>query len=254
MANQPIDIMAREIDEELRRERLLKLWDMYGVYVLAAALAVILGVGGWKYYEHQQTQANELASRQYIAALSDLANKRDFDARKRLQDLADTAPAGYAALARLRLAAYEGAAGSVLDALKIYDDIAKDESVDPMLRDFARLQTAMLKFDATPFSQLRNQLTPLASDRSPWRHSARELLGVGAMKAGFEPEARNHFQRLMADRSTPPGIAERVRMLVAMLDEAERSKGAPSAEQKPETPSKAEAAGEKPKVAPGKTK
>ena len=39
MADEPKDMMAREIDEELRRERLLKLWDTYGTYVLAAAVA-----------------------------------------------------------------------------------------------------------------------------------------------------------------------------------------------------------------------
>jgi hypothetical protein len=55
-------------------------------------------------------------------------------------------------------------------------------------------------------------------------------------------------------------------MMVALLDEAERAKtapkgtsavrpaGAPGAEQKPETPSKAEPAGEKAKAPPGKGK
>jgi hypothetical protein len=266
MAKEPTDMLAREIDEELRREQLLKLWDQYGVYALAAALLVILGVGGWKYYEYQQAQANQAASVQYIVALGDFAAKRGYDAQKRLEGLAATAPPGYAALARLRLAAYEASEGNTIDALSAYERIAKDEAVDPILQGFAHLQIAMLKFDTEPFSELRNQLSSLATDRSPWRHSARELLGMGAMKAGFEPEARNHFQRLLGDRATPAGIAERARMMVAMLDEAERAKSAsqnapqsapanaPGAEQKPETPSKAEAAGEKAKAAPGKTK
>ena len=32
-------MLAREIDEELRRDRLFQLWDKYGTYVLAVALA-----------------------------------------------------------------------------------------------------------------------------------------------------------------------------------------------------------------------
>ena len=265
MANEPLDAMAREIDEELRREQFLKLWDKYGVYVLGAALAVIIGVGGWKYYQHQQNVATETASTQFIVSLNDLTSKdRAIDGQKNLEALATSGPKGYAALARLRLAAQQGAEGSVLDALKTYESLANDEAVDGMLRDFARLQIAMLKFDTVFFTELRNQIYSLTSDRNPWRHSARELLGMGAMKAGLGPEARSHFKRLLADSTTPPGIAERARMMVAMLDETERLQGAaetapkapaeaapgvPGAEQKPETPGKSEI-----KVAPGKSK
>jgi hypothetical protein len=229
MANEPLDMMSREIDEELRREQLLKLWDKYGVYVLGLVLAVVVGIAGWKYYQHQRTEANQAASNQFIYALNDLGSKRVIEGQKGLEALAASAPKGYAALARLRLASQQGADGSILDALKTYESLANDETVDPILRDFARLQIGMLKFDTMFFSDLRNQINSLTSDRSPWRHSARELLGMGAMKAGLGPEARSHFKRLLADSATPPGIAERARMMVAMLDEAERAKSAPDA-------------------------
>jgi hypothetical protein len=42
------------------------------------------------------------------------------------------------------------------------------------------------------------------------------------------------------DRSTPPGIAERARLMAAMLAEAERAKAAPPAAEKSEAPPKAE--------------
>jgi hypothetical protein len=80
------------------------------------------------------------------------------------------------------------------------------------------------------------------------------------MKAGLETEARSHFNRLLSDNTTPPGIADRARMMIALLDEAARDKNkatqeaAPGAEQKPETPAKAESGGDKAKVAPGKSK
>jgi hypothetical protein len=54
MADSLKDLMSREIDEELRREQLLKLWDKSGTYVLAGVVLVVLGVGGWKYYENRQ--------------------------------------------------------------------------------------------------------------------------------------------------------------------------------------------------------
>ena len=190
-------------------------------------LLVILGVGGWKYYEGRVLQANQAASTQYLVALTEFGAKRSSEAQRTLEDLVPNAPPGYALLARLRLAANDGTEGNTLDAVAAYDRIAKDESVDPIMQDFARLQIAMLKFDTITFPELRNQLSPLANDRSPWRYSARELLGMGAAKAGFPDEASSHFQRLASDRTAPPGVAERARMMVALLDEAERAKAAP---------------------------
>jgi len=259
MADEPKDMMAREIDEELRRERLLRLWDTYGTYIVAAALLVVAGVGGWKYYEHRQAQANMAASTQYLIALRDFALKRPYEAQKALEELLPKAPSGYAALARLRLAAYDGAEGNAAEALAAYDQIAKDGSVDPILKDFARLQSAMLKFDSISFTELKNQLSPLATERSPWRYSARELLGLGAAKAGWPAEARNYFQRLLDDRATPTGISERARVMVAALAEAERARASPLAIEKPETPTKVEPSkegkgGDKGKVTPGGNK
>jgi len=240
MANEPHDLMSREIEEELRRERFLRLWNTYGIYVVAAAVLLVAGVGGWKLYEHRQAQANAAASTKYIIALTDFAGKRTYEALKSLEELVAQAPAGYATLAKLRLAAYDGAEGNAAEALATYDRIAKDASVDPLLADYARLQSAMLKFDGADFTELKNQLRPLAIDRSPWRYSARELLGLGAAKSGRPAEAKNYFQRLLADRGTPPGISERARVMMAALTEAERAKPPPDAAEKSETPGKVE--------------
>lgn len=255
MAEEP-DLMSREIEEELRRERLFKLWDKYGTYVVGAAVLLVLGVAGWQYYGYRQARANESASNQYIIALTDFAGKRSYEAQKALEELLAKAPAGYATLARLRLAAYDGAEGNMAEALAAYDQIAKDKSVDPLLADFARLQSAMLKFEKASFTELRNQLSPLAVDKSPWRHSARELLGLGAAKAGRPEEAKNHFQRLLNDRATPQGIAERARVMMAVLAKAG---AAPPATEKSETSGKVEPHQEiknddKSKGAPGSSK
>jgi hypothetical protein len=235
---EPTDMLAREIDEELRRERLLRLWDKYGTYILAVALAVVLGVGGYKFYESRRAQANEAASTRYIIALRDFALNKPAEAQKVLEELAANAPSGYATLSRLRLAAYDQSAGNEAEAIAAYEDIAKDSSVDPILADYARLQIAMLKLDTADFTDLKNRLTSLSADKNPWRFSARELLGLAAYNAGRIAEARNHFQRLVADRTAPPGISERARIMLAVLAETEQASAQPPATEKPEPSAK----------------
>lgn len=220
------DSLAREVDEELRREQLLKLWERYGTYIVAAAVLIIAGIGGFKYYEHRRLQAAEAAGARLAQASRELAQDKKAEASKTLDAIAATSPAGYAALARLRLAAADREAGKTAEAAAAYEAIAKS-GIDSLLADYAQLQAAMLRLDGASWTDMQNRLNNIAVDNNPWRFSARELLGLAAQKAGKNEEARTEFQRLLGDRNTPPSIAERARIVMAMLTEAELAKAAP---------------------------
>ena len=229
------DSLAREIDEELRREQLLKLWERYGTYLIAAAALIIIGIGGFKYFEHRQTVAAETAGARFTAAAREAAQNRTAEAQKALEEIQSSAPAGYAALARLRLAAADRLAGRRAEALAAYEAIAKEKGLDPLLADYARLQAATLRLDSAGWTEMQNRLNDLVADGNPWRFSARELLSLAAQKAGKTEEARSELQRLLGDRGTPPGIGERARMMLAMLTEAELVGGA-AAPMEPKAP------------------
>jgi hypothetical protein len=236
------DMLAREIDEELRREQLLKIWEKYGTYILLAALVVVIGVGGYKYNEYRRTQESEATGDRFVFAIRDAAVKKTAEAQKAFEGMVSTGPAGYATLARLRLANAERAAGNTAKAAAAYDAIAKDANVDPLLADFAKLQGAMLRLDTASFTDIKNRLNPLTSEKNAWRYSARELVGLAAFKAGRLGEARTTFQRLLTDRTTPPGVTERARVMLAVVTEAEAA--AQSATQKSDLPAKSEPAKE----------
>jgi len=221
------DSLAREIDEELRREQLLKLWDQYGTYAIAAAALIIVGIGGFKYFEYRRTVAAETAGARFTAAAREAANK-NAQAQTALEEIASNAPAGYAALARLRLAAADREAGRTAAAQAAYEAIANEKALDPLLAGYARLQAATLRLDSADWTEMQNRLNDLAADDNVWRFSARELLGLAAQKAGKTEEARTQLQRLLGDRNTPPGIGERARAMLAMLTEAELARGAPA--------------------------
>lgn len=222
------DVLAREIDEELRREQLLKLWQAYGTYVIAGVVLIIVGVGGWKFYESRALSVAQTTGTRFSVAVRETP-KPDAkpDAPTALDEIASRGPAGYATLARLRIAAADRTAGKSTDALAKYEAIARDRRSDPILADYARLQAAVLSFDTEPWTSVQNRLTPLSGESNAWRHSARELLGLAAMKAGKTQEARGEFEKLLTDRDAPPSIAERARLMMAMLTEAELAKAPP---------------------------
>jgi len=223
------DSLAREIDEELRREQLLKLWEQYGTYIIAAVALIIVAIAGFKYVEQRRLVAAETAGARFTAAAREAAQNKKGEAQTALEQIAASGPAGYAVLARLRLAAADREAGRTAQAEAAYEAIATQKGLDPLLVDFARLQAAALRLDSADWTEMQNRLNDLAEDGSAWRFSARELLGLAAQKAGKTEEARAQLQRLLGDRNTPPGIGERARMMLAMLTEAELASGAPAA-------------------------
>ena len=68
MANND-DPLFREVEEELRREQIARLWDKYGMYAVIGAIAVVLAVGGFKVYQARTLEAAQAAGAKYEAAI-----------------------------------------------------------------------------------------------------------------------------------------------------------------------------------------
>ena len=209
----------REVDEEVRHERLFKLWRKYGNYVVAAFVAVALGVGGsvgLKQYRLNQ----RLAEGAEFAATLDLLNEgQPALAAERFAVLADDAGAGYAALARLREAEALAEAGDTDGAFAALERLAADDGADRALRDLAGLLTVLQMIDdgGAP-DALEERLEPLMQDGSLWRASARELGGLVAFRRGETARAREIFTGLAADATAPASVRGRAAEFLAILD------------------------------------
>jgi len=223
MADQT-DTFMREVQEEMRREKLAVLWDKYGILFVGLAALLIIGVASYQYAQYSSRIAREAAGLQFETATRLAAEGKPQEAHQAFETMIKSAPSGYGALARLRNAGALASEGKRDEAVAAYDAAAKDTGVDPLLRDFAALQAALLRVDAADWTEMQNRLKDLAVDGNAWRAPARELLGLAAMKAGNQDEARKAFEQILADTSAPPGMGERARILMTILTEAALAK------------------------------
>lgn len=224
------DALFREVEEELRRERMEKLWEQYGIYVIAAAALIVAFVGGYKYWEWRNISLAQENGAKYEAAITTLSAGKTDDAAKAFQEIAAGGHGGYAVLADLQLAGVHLKAGRTAEAAVVFERISGDGAVDKMIRDFATIQAATLKVGDAGFTELQNRLNDLAADGNPWRFGARELLGLAAYKAGKLDEARKIFEPLLADPGTPAGTLERIKVVMGSIAAAElSSRASPSA-------------------------
>ena len=225
MADQT-DHFMREVQDEMRKERLARTWDRYGIFFIAAAVLLILGVASYQYAQYSGRVARETAGLEFESAARLAAQGKAQEAHQAFETMIKSAPPGYGTLARLRNAASYAAEGKRDEAVASYDSVSKDTGADPLLRDFATLQAAMLRVDSADWTEMQNRLKDLASDGNAWRAPARELLGLAAMKAGNQDEARKIFEQILADTTVSPSVTERTRILMTILTEQALSKSA----------------------------
>jgi hypothetical protein len=206
----------REVDEEVRREQLQKLWDRYQNLIIAAVVLVILGVAGWRGYEYWQTRKAMESGAAFEQALTLSEAGKHAEAESALAKIVADGTPSYRNLARMRRAA-ELAETDPKAAITAYDAIAADRSAGPIMQDLAALRIGSLQIDQGANAEAVKRLEPLAAADRPFRHSAREMLALAAWRSGNAAEAKRWFEMITTDPQTPPATRSRVEMLMALF-------------------------------------
>jgi hypothetical protein len=212
----------QEVDEEVRREQLKKLWERYGTYIIAALILVIVAVGGWRGYEWWQAKRAAEAGAAFEQAVTLAESGKRQESEAAFAKLATDGTAGYRVLARLREAAELGHTDRNA-AVKAYDEIAADKSVGTVMQDLAALRSGFLLVDSSSYGELRARLEPLTVPERVFRHSARELLALSAWKEGDIAAARRWTDMITGDPQTPAAARSRAELLSELI--AASSKG-----------------------------
>lgn len=211
-----------EVDEELRREQLKRLWERYGGLIIVVAVLFVAAVGGWRGYQWWEAKkAAELGAAFDAAALLTEQGQRQ-EAEAAFAKIAADGTASYRMLARLREAAVL-AQRDPAAAVAIYDAVAADRGLDQIQRDLATLRAAYVLLDTAPYDEIRKRAEPLTANDRPFRHSARSVLALSAWRAGNSAETRRWTDMVLADPQTPANTRSQIEMLVALTGADGRS-------------------------------
>ena len=211
-----------EVDEEVRRDQLKKLWDQYSIYIIAGALLIIAAVGGWRGYQYLEAQKAAEAGAAFDTAIDLAEQNKPAEAEAAFDKLAATAPPGYRMLARLRAAA-EVATRDPKAGAKLYDEIAADRSVGTEQQDLARIRAAGLLLDIESYPNMLQRLEAATKPAATFHHTARELLALSAWRANDTTAARQWLDAIANDGETPAAMRSRAEALQALLPPAAKS-------------------------------
>jgi hypothetical protein len=206
----------REIDEELRRDNLLKLWQRYGRYVIAAIVVALLIAGGVVAWRNHQLSLRQAQSVRYQAALSLLREGKNAEATKIFASVGDES-GGYGQLALFEAADLAMKAGDPKTAIADYDKLAASANLDPELRDAATLLSVMSGFADSDAQAMIGRLQPLTESGNAWRPTALELTAAARLKSGDKAGALDIYKKLADDLAAPEGVRTRAAEMAAVL-------------------------------------
>ena len=92
----------KEVDEDIKEEKRIKLWKKLIPYVISFSLTIILFTSGFVFWKNYTRNSNQTLGDDFTAAV-DLANEDDTDAALLALDrIVDKGSDGYATIAKMK--------------------------------------------------------------------------------------------------------------------------------------------------------
>jgi hypothetical protein len=206
----------REIDEDIRRDQAIDVWKKYGPMFFAVGVLIVALTAGYRFYKDYETKQIEAMGARFQSALEASAAGKTDEAQTALKAIASDGSAGYALLARFKLAIDKGTTDAA-EGAKQLDVIASDASLPPVLRGLARLRAATLLADTLSYEDLQARLQPLIVPGGTWAGNSREVLGLKLLKAGDFSGAGKLFDEIITDEASPDTLKQRVEVYLALV-------------------------------------
>jgi hypothetical protein len=203
----------REVDEDVRSDRLTRAWGKYSIVVYGVAAAIVLATAAFTYLRHEKTVAAQAAGAKYEAAQQLARAGKSAEAASAFAGLAKESPEGVRALALLR-GAEEQSLSDRAGAVRALDGLAADASVPPLLQDAARLRAGLLRADEADKAELESRFGPLLN--GAFRYSAREMLALAALKRNDYESAGRLLDQIVVDPNTPSAMRQRAEALASL--------------------------------------
>ena len=152
----------KEVDEEIKEEKLEKLWKRLAPYVISLALGIVIFTSVSVWWNSYLTNKKQSLGDDFTAAVQ-LIEENDFDAAIiALDKVIESSSDGYITLAKLK------------KGLELYLDLEKT-AADSAFRDMATLFYVLNAMDIESSDFLLEKINRLTFDNNPWSSTALEL-------------------------------------------------------------------------------
>ncbi len=213
------ELLAREVDEELRQEQLMALWRKYRAFVVGGVIAVLLAVSGFEAYQswYYRVRLNESDSFENAVLMAYQGD--DEAALAAFQHLAAEARTGYRSLAQMQIAGIYLKQGKKTEMLSTLKALMEDTSAPEALRAVATLSYVGHQTDTDHSAELKRLIAPwINNPDSSYYGSAVELSALLSLNAGKQEEAITLLKTALNAPSLAAPTRDRLKTILTLLE------------------------------------
>ena len=207
-------IFEREVDEELRQERLTNFWKKYRFLIIGGAIGIILASIAGEWYRSWQGKVRASESDRLEQALILAVKGDDLPALSQLKQLGADGKTGYRYIARLEEAGLLFQQNKFEKAMDVLKALANDSNAPAPLRDLAVVSYVGHRLDTGNTQELKQMIKPLTQTEGAFYGQAVELMAWLYVVSGEEKEAKELVTKAVKSDSVAPQVKERLNLLL----------------------------------------
>ncbi len=215
--NANAEVFMREVDEEVRRDRMTQFWTRWGKVAIAAIVLGLAVLAGVLYWQHRSREATGAEGERLQAAYDSLGQGRIDKAQPALAELAASDRDVYRALAKFTEADIILQRNDLKAAAAKFAEVAADTGQAQPIRDLALIRQTAAEFDTLKPQVVVERMRPLAVPGGAWLGSAGEMMAVAQLRLGQKAQAGQLFARIARDEGVPGSIRQRAVQMAGLL-------------------------------------
>ena len=211
------DTFLREVDEELRRERVNTFFARYTWHLVAAVILFLAAIGGFIWWQNTEQANRGLEGEALLEAIQKAEVGNRPASLAKTQEISDSGADGYRVAASFLKASNEAEAGNAAAAAATLRAIAEDEDLAEPYRQAALIRQTLLEYDRLQPQAVIQRLGPLARPGQPWFGTAGELVAIAHLRLRQNDRAGQLFARIARDETAPSSIRTRAVQMAGSL-------------------------------------
>ena len=207
--------ILRQVDEDIRKERISTLWKKYGLYLILLVVLIITSVLGLQINKSINIANNEKIVESYLSATT---NKNYSEAKSKIEKLISLDNKYISSLSELKISNLLIEEGNETEGVLILERIIQNNSYDQLIKDSATYFLLMLKIDELTEDQIKIYLTDEKIENSNFKYLFKELLGIKSLLLNDKTNAIQRFSHIVESLEVPLDIKIRANKFLELLE------------------------------------